>query len=79
MYKPISHDLCYKQKLYYANVSGDKYKLTSSQEEATKLVQIASKSVDDHSNKKYFEKSNTNNGVVPSLSRGKLKTILNNI
>ena len=27
MYKPISHDLCYKQKLYYANVSGDKYKL----------------------------------------------------
>ena len=59
--------------------SGDKYKLTSSQEEATTLVQIASKSVDDHSNKKYFEKSNTNNGVVPSLSRGKLKTILNNI
>ena len=58
--------------------SGDKFTITSSQEEATKLAQIASKSVDDHTNKIHFEKTHTNNGVVPSISRGKLQNFIKN-
>ena len=53
--------------------SGDKFTITSSQEEATKLAQFASKSVDDHINRIHFEKTNTNDGVVPTISRGKLQ------
>ena len=56
--------------------SSDKFTLTSSQEEATKLAQIASKSVD--ANKIHFEKTHTNNGVVPSISRGKLQNFIEN-
>ena len=58
--------------------SGDTFTITSSQEEATKLAQIASKSVDDHTNKIHLEKTNTNNGVVPSISRGKLQNLIKN-
>ena len=42
--------------------SGDKFTITSSQEEATKLAQIASKSVDG----------------VPSISRGKPQNFIKN-
>ena len=58
--------------------SGDKFTITSSQEEATKLAQIASKSVDDHTNKINFEKTRRNDDVLPSISRGKLQNFIEN-
>ena len=58
--------------------SSDKFTLTSSQEEATKLAQIASKFVDGHTNKIHFEKTNTNDDVVPSILRGKLQNFIKN-
>ena len=58
--------------------SSDKFTLTSSQEEATKLAQIASKSVGDHANKIHFEETETNDGGVPSILRGKYQKFIKN-